>query len=263
MKKIRLIYRLFFFLLCVFTLATSSTLMALLIRNKVKRQKIVSSLIKFLSKNLMRVMGVKIEAKGLEHLKKKENYLIVSNHVSYTDITLIHLFIKNNRFITHYEWQENNPFLNLIITKAGVYFIERRNLKNIRKELRDATNILKQGLHLVFFPEGTSTDGSKILPFHPPFFATAIQAQKAVLPICINYKKVNNTPLTAKNYNLICWYDPQVSFLTHLLKVLQFKSIEAEILFLPPINTEGKNSRNLAIESREQIIKYASFLKHN
>lgn len=208
-------------------------------------------------------MGVKIEAKGLEHLKKRENYLIVSNHVSYTDITLIHLFIKNNRFITHYEWQESSPFLNLIATKAGVHFIERRNLKNIRKELREATNVLKQGLHLVFFPEGTSTDGSKILPFHPPFFATALQAQKSILPICINYKKVNNTPLTAKNHNLICWYDHKVSFATHLLQLLQFKSIEVEILFLPPIDTKGKNSRSLAIESREQIIKHASLLKHD
>ena len=208
-------------------------------------------------------MGVKIETKGLEHLKKKKNYLIVSNHVSYTDITLIHLFIKNNRFITHYEWQENNPFLNLISRKAGVHFIERRNLKNIRKELRDATNVLKQGLHLVFFPEGTSTDGSKILPFHPPFFATAIQAQKSVLPICINYRKVNSIPLTAKNHNLICWYDHKVSFSKHFLQLLQFKSIEVEILFLPPIDTKGKNSRNLAIESRKQIIKHASLLKHD
>ena len=208
-------------------------------------------------------MGVKVKAEGLEHLKKKENYLIVSNHVSYTDITLIHLFIKNNRFITHYEWQESSPFLNLIATKAGVHFIERRNLKNIRKELREATNVLKQGLHLVFFPEGTSTDGSKILPFHPPFFATAIQAQKSVLPICINYQKVNNTPLTAENHNLICWYDHKVSFSTHLLQLLQFKSIEVEILFLSPIDTKGKNSRSLAEESREQIIKQASLLKHD
>ena len=137
-----------------------------------------------------------------------------------------------------------------------MYFVERRNLKNIRKELRETINILKNGLHLIFFPEGTSTDGSKMLPFHPLFFTTAIQAKKSVLPVCVNYTKVEDECFGLKNRDLICWYDRdgrKVSFTNHLFRLLQLKSIEVTIQFLPPINSANKNSRSLAEESYSLI----------
>lgn len=204
----------------------------------------------------MKAIGFTVKAEGLNNLQENQNYLIVANHVSYTDITLIHSFIKNNCFITHYEWQENSPFLNLIAKKAKVYFIERRDLKNIRKELRETADILKRGLHLVFFPEGTSTDGSRILPFHPLFFTTATRTERSVLPVCINYKKINNVPITEKDRDLVYWYDHKISFTAHLLRFLQLKSIEVNIKFLSPLSSENKNSRNLAVESRECIQKH-------
>ena len=253
MKKVRVIYRLIFFLFIIVVLFCFNTLIFLFIKNKVTRQRKISKLIQFVSRKLMKVLGVNIIAEGLEYFQKNQNYLIVANHVSYIDITIIHSFIHDNKFITHYEWQENSPFLNIIAKKSGVYFVERRNLKNLRKELRETTEILKNDLHLVFFPEGTSTDGSKILPFHPPFFASAIYAKKSILPICINYTKVENEQLNSKNRNFIFWYDQQTSFIEHFLQFLQLKSIEVKIKFLPPITSEGKNSRTLAIESRDQI----------
>lgn len=256
MKKIKLIYRLLCFIFCVFILLCFSSFISFFIKNKIKRQKKISKLIQFLSQKLVKVIDAKIKVEGLEHLQKNQNYLIVANHVSYVDIIFIHSFIHNNRFITHYEIQENNAFLNLVNKKSGSYYVERRNLKNIRKELRETAEILKKGLHLVFFPEGTSTDGSRILDFHPPFFVSAINAKKSILPVCINYKKINNKLVTSENRDFVCWYNQKTSFTAHLLRFLQLKSIEVKIKFLSPINSEGKNSRTLAIESRERIQKY-------
>ncbi len=250
MKKIRLVYRIWVFLSCVLTLVCFSSFAEILIKNKVQKQKKVSALIRLLSKILMRAMGFKVTAKGLKHLQKNKNYLIVANHLSYTDITILHSFIQHNCFITHYEWQENNPFLNLIAKKAGVYFVERRNLKNIRKELRDTTDILKKGLHLVFFPEGTSTDGSKTLPFHPPFFITAIRAKKPVLPIRISYTKIENKEVCANNKDQVYWYGNTMDFMQHLFRMVQLESVEVCVHFLPPISSENKTSRALAEESR-------------
>ena len=263
MKKIRLIYRLLFFLSCVLILVFFSTTVSFLVKDKTLRRKKISSLIRFLSKKLMKTLSFKIKAEGLNNFQKDQNYLIVANHVGYSDITLLHSFIKNNCFITHYEWQEDSPFLNLIAKKAKVYFIERRNLKNIRTELKETADILKKGLHLVFFPEGTSTNGSRILPFHPLFFTTATRTKTPVLPVCINYKKINNEPVSIKNRDLVYWYDRKMSFMGHLLKFLQLKSIEVNINFLPPINSESKNSRSLAVESRESIQKHFIPLNSN
>ena len=250
MRKIRLIYRLWVFLSIVSTLVCFNTLCSLLVQDKIKKQKKVSSLIKILSRILMWAMNFKVTVNGLKHLQKNSNYLIIANHVSYTDITVLHSFIQHNCFITHYEWQEESPFLNLIAKNAGVYFVERRNLKNIRKELRDTTNILKNGLSLVFFPEGTSTDGSKTLPFHPPFFITAIRAKKSILPVRIKYKSIENQAINETNKNLVYWYGHTQNFAQHLFKMAQLKSVEVSVQFLPPISSENKTSRALAQESR-------------
>ena len=256
MKNIRLTYRLVFFLCCVVILLLFRGIGWLFIRSKTKRQKRVSALVRFLSIQIRRVIGCSIKVKGLEYLKNKQNYLIVANHVSYLDIILLYNFIGRNKFISHFEIKEGNPFLNIIIKAGGVYFVERRNFNRLRSELRETSAILKQGLNLIFFPEGTSTDGLKIAPFHSVFFSTAIQAQKPILPVCINYKKIEELTWSTKNKDLICWYGDNVSFTQHLFRLLRLKSIEVELVFLSPIDSEGKNSRWLSTESQKQIQKH-------
>lgn len=204
----------------------------------------------------MYIMGFTIKAEGREYLKLNKNYLIVANHIGYIDIPLLQFFIHNNFFISHHEVREDSPFLNFIASKAGSYFIERRNLQKLRKELRDTTELLQKGFHVVMFPEGTSTNGEKILPFHPPFFSIAIRSKTPVLPVYINYEKIEHQDLNIQNRDLIYWYDNKTSFKDHFLKLLQLKSINVNVKFLPPLNPENKTSRLLAKESREQIQKH-------
>ena len=204
----------------------------------------------------MYIMGFTIKAEGREYLKKNKNYLIVANHIGYIDIPLLQFFIHNNFFISHHEVREDSLFLNFIASQAGAYFIERRNLQKLRKELRETTELLKKGFHVIMFPEGTSTNGNKILPFHPPFFSIAIHSKTPVLPVYINYEKIENQDFNIKNRDLICWYDDKISFKNHFLKLLQLKSITVKVKFLPPLPIENKTSRLLATESREQIEKY-------
>ena len=256
MKKVRLIYRLSYFLFLILMLTGFSVLIRLITRDKVRRQKKLSSFSHLLSSKMVRALGCQVKTKGLEQLKKNQNYLITANHVSYLDIVLLYKFINHGRFISYVELKESDLFLNLIISAGGAYFVEKRNLKNIRKELRDTTTILKNKLNLILFPEGTSTDGSEIKPFHSLFFATSRQAGAQVLPVCINYKKIENKPLSLKNRDFICWYDDRLGFVQHLLRLLQLKSIEAEILFLHPVDPTNKTSHALAEESRKQIQKH-------
>ena len=229
----------------------SSTLIQLFTRNKVTRQKRLSFFISFLCKSFLKHLTLKLKVQGLEHLKTSENYLIVANHVSYIDIFLLHVPILNSRFISH---TGNGFLLTSIARNAGSYFI-KRDFTNIRKELREATNILKQGLNLVLFPEGTNTDGSSILPFHSLFFNTAIYARKQVLPTRIRYTKVNGEDFGPQNRNLICWHLSEISFMKHLVSFLQLQSVEATIEFLLPLSSEGMSSRSLAEKSRNNILK--------
>ena len=84
----------------------------------------------------MKALGFKIKMEGLEHFQKNQNYLIVANHVSYVDVTLICSFVRNNCFITHYEWKESNPFLNLISEKSRCVFCGKKKFKKYQKRIK-------------------------------------------------------------------------------------------------------------------------------
>ncbi len=215
----------------------------------------MSRVLQWLSRRQIKSIGMKVKVEGLEHLQENKNYLIAANHVGYMDIPILQSLMHNNRFITHDDVRGQNSFLGLIAKTAGGYSI-RRDLKNIRTELRDTTNILKNGFHLIFFPEGTSTDGSQIKPFYPFFFSTAIRAGKSILPVYIKYIKVGKESFNINNRDLICWYREETGFKKHFFRLLQIKSGEVSVRFLPPISSEGKSSKALARESWEQIQKH-------
>ena len=235
----------------------------LIYKNNIKKYKKLNIASFTLLNILIRILGIKLTVTDaskniIKHKQIPEylqnNKLIVSNHLSYLDIALIQSTLKNNCFISHHEIKQQNPILHFISKLSGSYFVERRNLKNIRKELRDVAQILKSGVNLVLFAEGTSTNGSSVLPFHAPFFSTASLANKDILPICINYTHINNEPFSIKNRDQICWYEGQkASFLQHLFSFFELRSVRANITFCDLIEHKGKNSRTLAEESHKTI----------
>jgi len=231
-------------------------------KNNPEKYKKLTAISSILLNILLWVFGVKITVtdKNRNPLPYKQrlkyfqkNKLIVSNHLSYIDIALFQSILRNNCFISHHEVKQQSPLLYFISRLSGSYFIER-SIKNIRQELRDIADILKSKVNLVLFAEGTSTDGSGVLPFHSLFFSAAGLANKDVLPVCINYTHINGQPFSLKNRDRICWYkETHISFLQHLFSFFELKSVKITITFCEPIKNKGKNSRTLATESHRII----------
>ena len=254
-QKIRFIYKLLFFIFSSCFLVLFAGFLYLIVKNKKYRYRFNSYTTYIVLKSIAKVFGIKVSVTGRKHIKQNENYLVVCNHMGYLDIPVIQSVLKDGFFITHNEIIEKYTWLSVLPKAAGTYFIERRNIKNLRKEIKDTTEILKTGSSLIFFPEGTSTNGSKILPFHVPFFLTAIRAQKKVLPFCINYISINKEPLNIKNRGFVCWTTKDESFSAHFLRLLRnMRSISVNIQILPPLNIKDKTSKELARES-EKLIK--------
>ncbi len=252
-------------IICIILFSIFNSIILFIYKNNPKKYKKLSFFNSFLLRILIHILGIKLsitDASGkdiqhnqkLKYFQKNKNYLIVSNHLGYLDIVLLQSILKNNCFISHHEMKKQSSLLYFIAQLSGSYFIERRTLKNIRQELRDIAKLLKAGVNLTFFPEGTSTDGSSILPFHVPFFSTAGLADKDILPICINYTHINHEPMSVKNRDRICWYtENNISFKQHLFSFLKLKSVKVNITFCEPIKSKGKNSRALAEESHKTI----------
>ena len=175
------------------------------------------------SKGILEVLGIKVKAsKEIE----ARTYLIVSNHLSYTDI----LVIASHHpcaFVTSLE-MKNAPFLGQLITLAGCLFVNRKNKSKINDEINKLRLALISGISVVFFPEATSTDGGEVLRFKRPLFESSIATQTPILPLTINYHRISGDSFSVKNRDLVCWYG-DMNFFPHFLSLLNQESIEVDL----------------------------------
>lgn len=168
-----------------------------------------------------------IEVIKFGEIDKIQNSLIVSNHLSYVDV-LILASAYPSLFVTSTEIKETF-MLGKICKLAGCFFVERRRSKltsDIRlHELNLMKSRISQGFNVFLFPEGTSSNGSKVLSFKNSFFQVAVDCQIQVRPICLKYK--------GKNWEKVPWYG-DMTFLDHLFQLCQQK-VHAELIVLPEI----------------------------
>ncbi len=214
-------------------------------------QKIRSRINRIFCQLGLKIMGVTVTRKG--RFQEGTNYLIVSNHLSYLDILLISSHLPSC-FVTSVE-VKHAPFLGLITKWAGCIFVERRNKDNIMLEIAEMTEALSEGLNIVIFPEATSTNGQGVLRFRCPLYNSAIAAQRQILPICLNYKKIDGENLNKENRDKVFWYG-SMEFFPHLVGLMKLKTIEVEIEFLDSIKViENSDAKTIAESTHGLIVE--------
>lgn len=194
-----------------------------------------------------------IKVKKLSYMKElDDNYLLVSNHLSYLDIFVIASEFPAC-FVTSFEMKET-PFLGQLCSVGGCLFVERRSKKGISNEVKNLTRALNKNMNVVIFPEATSTNGEQLLKFRRPLFQAAVDANKPILPICLNYKKVDKQNLNLKNRDLVFWYGDQ-TFFPHFMNLLKVNDIEIELSILDPFFAEGEMTKNELAEMSFQLVQ--------
>jgi 1-acyl-sn-glycerol-3-phosphate acyltransferase len=232
-----------FFLIVVFFLG-ATYLVNLIIGSKKRRLRYCSRITSFYSKLILIVCGVRVETRNLDKLKeRKENYLIVSNHLSYLDTFVIDTVVPAI-FIANSEMEDEFP-LGLVTKNSGGVFVERRNRGSILKDIDNIKDILNMGLDMVLFPEGTTSDGEGVMKFRTPFFTSAIESNVDILPICLSYKTIDGKDVTASNKNLVFFYG-DIDFFEHFFRMLELKSIVVELTELESIEVGPESSRKEA-----------------
>ncbi|MCX7704966.1 MAG: 1-acyl-sn-glycerol-3-phosphate acyltransferase [bacterium] len=163
-----------------------------------------------------------------------KTYLIVSNHVSYLDVLLIASILPAS-FITSVEISKD-IFLGTLAKFGGSIFVERRKKTRLMRDLESVSKVLKDGVSVVLFPEGTSTNGETILPFKKTLFRSALYCGVEILPVCIRYISIEGAPVNRGNRDLIFWYG-DMKFFPHFVHLLKLQTIKAEINILPAISS--------------------------
>jgi len=196
------------------------------------RIKTITSALYIFNKITRLLLGIKIKITGKKWALKKRGVFFVCNHLSYLD-GIITSSLSPLVFIGKSELRQW-PILGIMVFLSGTIFVNRINPANIQKELKKITRILKNGVNVILFPEGTSSDGKDLLPFKSSFFAAPIETGCYVVPLAIRYKKINSQNITNKNKDYVYWYG-DMELVPHLFNLLGLKSIEVEIKVCNPV----------------------------
>ncbi len=203
-------------------------------------------------KTLLKAFGISLKINNPERLAALSDtaYLLVSNHVSYTDIVVL-ASIEKLIFITSVE-MGNNPILGSVTRMGGSLYTDRKKPVRLKKEIQNFSDAISQGFKVVLFPEGTSTDGSSVQEFKRSLFQIALNADCPILPVCIKYTSIDGQKINEANRDLIAWYG-DMTFAPHFSKLIGHK-IEAEITILESIvQPAGKTRAELSEAVYTQI----------
>jgi 1-acyl-sn-glycerol-3-phosphate acyltransferase len=138
---------------------------------------------------------------------------------------------------------KETPFLGQLCLLGGCLFVERRSKAGLINEVTELAEALKLGLNVVIFPEATSTNGEDVIRFKRPLFQAGLNAEASILPLCLNYKTLDDEKITIKNRDKVFWYG-DMGFGQHALKLLQHKKVIIELTILPAYKAfdfPGKN----------------------
>lgn len=168
---------------------------------------------------VMRAFGIQLKVTG----NLPRGGVLVANHLSYLDIVTfsaaLPVFMVSKVEIG--SW----PFFGTLAVAGGALFVDRSSRESAEATTKLIAERLRGPVPVLFFPEGTSTDGSRVLRFHSRFFIPAVDAGLPVTAAAVRYVAEDGSPESN-----LCWFG-NADFLPHLLKNLGGPSFAAEIQF--------------------------------
>jgi len=200
-----------------------------------KGRKKIACLLQAWAKRACSVMGLRVDVEGLP--EGSQAGLVVSNHLSWLDI-IVHASLLPLRFTSTtviIKW----PVIGAFIASTHPVLVDRASRPASRKALRDFAKTMKNGIYLIVYPEGTSSDGrAGVLPFKSTSFAAVSALDLQVFPLVMSYAE-------PQGRQTVCWYG-DMTFMPHVWRVTGYSRIDVKVRFLPPLRPEGRTRKDMA-----------------
>ncbi|KVD83502.1 glycerol acyltransferase [Burkholderia sp. ABCPW 14] len=165
--------------------------------------------------------------------------LVVGNHVSWLDIYVINAW-RPTPFVSKAEvraW----PVVGWLAERLGTVFIQREKRSEAKRIMHELSDRLGQGELMCVFPEGTTSDGLGLLPFHSNMFQAVVSAGCAVQPICLMYEDARGRQSVAPAYV------GDLSLGQSLDRVLNGGPLTAHLFVCAPIVAAGDRRETAAL----------------
>lgn len=172
--------------------------------------------------------------------------LLAANHISWLDIVVMHA-ARYCRFVSKADVRRW-PLIGTLAAGAGTLFIERESRRDAMRVVHHMTERLHAGDVLAIFPEGTTSDGVTLLPFHANLFQAAISANVPVLPMALRF-----TDAHTGDHSLAPCYINDDTLLGSLWRTLTAPSLCAILVFGDPQLAQGRDRRAWAVDLRQEI----------
>ncbi|MDP9898349.1 lysophospholipid acyltransferase family protein [Variovorax ginsengisoli] len=132
---------------------------------------------------MLEIMGIQLVVQGTPPAQGP--LLLVSNHLSWLDILAIHA-ARHVRFVSK-SGVRHWPLIGTLSDGAGSLYIERERRRDAMRVVHHMTEALREGNLIAVFPEGTTSDGRGLLPFHANLLQAAISSGAPVMPTALRY----------------------------------------------------------------------------
>ncbi len=172
--------------------------------------------------------------------------LLVCNHLSYLDI-LVLASLAHAVFVAKSEVR-SWPVFGWCASLAGTLFVVRARRTDVSRMNAEIEHTLDGGNVLVLFPEGTSWNGSEVLPFKSSLLEPIVGSKHPLTVTHISYSLADGDVA-----NDICYWG-DMTFLPHLLKLLTKKQINARVCFAPVLNP-ALDRKELAVQLHAEVVR--------
>ncbi|WP_367067719.1 lysophospholipid acyltransferase family protein [Oryzisolibacter sp. LB2S] len=189
------------------------------------------------SLGLLACAGVRLEVRGRP--AQTGPVLIVANHISWLDIPVLHA-ARYCRFISKSDVQ-GWPIVGTLATAAGTLYIERASRRDALRMVLSMRDALRAGEVLAVFPEGTTGDGRRLLPFHANLLQAALEADASVQPVGLRFVE-SSSGATSFAPSFV----GDETLLGSVWRTLSVPGITAVVHFGTPEHAQGRDRRAFA-----------------
>jgi lyso-ornithine lipid O-acyltransferase len=193
-------------------------------------------------------MGIEISVSG----SFPERGAVISNHLSYLDI-VVYASLHPCVFVSKVEI-ERWPVVGWMTTMSGTVYVARGHGGSAMKARKGMQATLDAGLPVVFFPEGTTTNGSEMLKFHSGLLAQVLAGGATVRAAYVRYSLGAGNEADATVADDVCYWGDR-DMLGHVFTFLGLRGVKAEVRFAeePIVFSDGLHRRQAAVEARAAV----------
>jgi len=231
---IRVFYRLLMVVLWFFLMFITFVI------SKILNLNIKNSMPRLFHQGFLKLLNVKVILHGT--LKTNKPGLLISNHASWIDISILSS-LTNICFIAKSEvsgW----PIVGFLARLQDTVFIERK-INRVIKQKKEILDFLSRGKKLVLFPEGTSSDGNRVLRFKSSLFSIG-ETEEVKLggyefqAVTICYSGLNGLPMSRSQRPNVAWWG-NMNLFNHLWNLFSLNGIKVTVTAHEPItNIENR-----------------------